>query len=663
MTSNPAPLDAALSVPTTTPMGTPAGAPMSNLGARGARRFVTAQPLGAVALVYLVVIVALGVFAPLLASHPPGEQDLSLVLAGPSNEHWLGTDTLGRDVFSRLLHGINPSLTNSAIALTVFVMIGVPLGILAGYRGGWVDAVISRSVELVIGIPAIIVVLVVLGVFASSAAAMLALGVLSAPGLIRVVRGVTLIVREEPYVIAARVSGLSPARIMGSHVLRRALGPILVQMSVFAGVSLAFQSALAFLGLLSSGGKPAWGGMIAEASTVITTNAALLLPPGVALGVTVLAFGVLGDAIRDLTSDQRPSRVVRRARRTPPPAILPVKVEAAGQAGESIPLLRVGNLTVTAGGKGGIPLVHDVSFDVSPGRTVALVGESGCGKSMTALALLGLLPAGVEVTNGSVYYAGQDLQHGGAAAYRGVRGSGVAYVAQDALGSLDPTHTVGSHLREVIRHHDRLSAAQTRERAAELLLQVNLTDTARVLASYPHEISGGMAQRINIALALAGRPQVLIADEPTTALDVTVQAEILALLRELQQSTNMAILMITHDWGVVADLAHEAVVMYAGEVVEQAPVEDIFATPRFPYTAALLAADPSTAHEGARLPALPGRVPPPGAWPRGCHFAGRCAHRRAACTAGELPLIPLDAERSTRCIRVDELVVEGVLPR
>jgi peptide/nickel transport system permease protein len=318
---------------------------------------------------------------------------------------------------------------------------------------------------------------------------------------------------------------------------------------------------------------------------------------------------------------------------------------------------------VVAGPGNGVTLVSDVTFHVRPGETVAVVGESGCGKSMTALAVLGLLPAGVRTTSGQVRFGGSDLVASGEKAYRAIRGSGIAYVSQDALGSLDPTHSVGSHLEEIIGRHEQLSASARRARAVELLHQVKLPDTDRVLAAYPHEISGGMAQRINIALGLAGRPELLIADEPTTALDVTVQAEILALLRELQDSTNMAILLITHDWGVVADLADRAVVMYAGEVVEQADVHTLFRTPRFPYTAALLAADPSTATEGARLPTLPGRVPAPGSWPTGCRFAGRCAFTRDECTAGPIPLMTVDTGSVTRCIRVDELVREGNLPR
>jgi peptide/nickel transport system permease protein len=621
------------------------------------------QPLGVAAAAYLVLLVLAGVLAPVLAPYDPAEQDLNNVLGGPSGSHWLGTDTLGRDVLSRLLYGIEPSLVNSLIAVAVFLVLGVPLGILAGYRGGWADGVISRVVELALVMPPIILVLVALSVFADSpTAAMVTLGALASTGLIRVVRAATLQVREEAFVTAARISGVRPLRIMTSHVLRRVTGPILVQASVFAGITLAAQAALAFLGLISSGGRPTWGGMIAEASQVISQDQWLLVPAGVAIGVTVLAFGLLGDAIRDLSSGEEAAAATRGPRKT-------TRTPAAGSGADRVriapadALLVVDGLSVTAGSEPGTPLVSDVSFGVGPGQTVALVGESGCGKSVTALALLGLLPPGVSISGGSVTFNGTDLAGGGPQAYRAIRGSGIGYVAQDALGSLDPTHTVGSHLLEVIRVHERLGRGATMARAVELLHQVKLTDTDRVLASYPHEISGGMAQRINIALALAGRPQLLIADEPTTALDVTVQAEILQLLRELQHATGMAILIITHDWGVVADIADRAVVMYAGEVVELADIHALFTRPRFPYSAALLAADPSTAHEGARLPTLPGRVPAPGSWPVGCRFAGRCAHVREECTSGPLPLITADDRSTTRCTRVEELVQEGALPQ
>lgn len=619
------------------------------------------QPLGVTASVFILVVVLLGILAPVIAPFPAGKQDLLVTLSGPTAEHWLGTDTLGRDILSRLLFAIIPSLGYAALASAVFLAVGIPFGIVAGYRGGRIDSIISRIAELAMSIPAIIILLVVLAVFASNpVAAMVALGILSSPGLIRVVRGSTLVVKDESFVTAATVAGVRPTRIMGTHIIRRVLGPILVQASVFLGAALVIQAALAFLGLLSpSGDEPTWGGMIGEASQVISFTAWPLIPPGLAIILMVLAFGLLGDAIRDATADDATITTGRKKRKTvmapAPAARAPLDSDTAGH------LLRVQNLRVAL--DSGVTLVDDATFTVDKGEIVAVVGESGCGKSVTALATLGLLPCGLHIEGGSVVFDGVDLRAGGASAYAAVRGSGIGYVAQDALGSLDPTHTIDSHLREVVARHEKVTASSLKARTRELLQQVQIADPERVLKLYPHEISGGMAQRVNIALALAGRPRLMIADEPTTALDVTVQSEILQLLRDLQRSTEMSVLIITHNWGVVADIADRAVVMYAGEVVETGDVFTVFDAPRFPYTAALLAADPSTSPLGEPLTTIPGRVPAPGSWPTGCRFATRCRFVTEACTQGPLPLRVVPPGSVTRCIRAEELIAEGALTR
>jgi peptide/nickel transport system permease protein len=286
---------------------------------------------------------------------------------------------------------------------------------------------------------------------------------------------------------------------------------------------------------------------------------------------------------------------------------------------------------------------------------VGIVGESGCGKSITAKAILGLLPAGGAVTAGAAVFAGEDLTALGERDLSRVRGAGIAFISQDPVNSLDPTFTIGSQLREVIRRHHPQSRQSAQTEAERLLRLVRLPDPDDVLRRRPGELSGGMAQRVCIAMALAAKPKLLIADEPTTALDVTVQAEILALLRDLQRRLGMAILLITHDWGVLADVCDRAVVMYAGEVVETALVDELYTHPRNPYTAALLAANPHRAQTGRPLPAIQGTVPRPGAWPTGCHFQARCALAEPACGTAPVALVLTRPGHLSRCRRSEEL--------
>jgi peptide/nickel transport system permease protein len=423
-------------------------------------------------------------------------------------------------------------------------------------------------------IPAIILVLVILAVVPHNEdAAMVAFGLLGAPAVLRVVRGATLKVREELYITAARVSGLTHARIVVRHVLPRVTGPIVVQATIFAAYALLFETGLAYLGLTADPQTPTWGGMVAEASTVIQQQAWLLVPSGVLIALTILALGLLGDAVRDaaVVDDGERSRHGRRARA--------ITVQAPEDDGESSDeaLLQVRGLTASLRGEEALThLVEDVSFDILPGETLGLVGESGCGKSVTALTLLRLLPPNIHPVRGRALFCGRDLLAMSDTKFDALRGSSLAYVSQEPQASLDPTFTIGSQLIEVVRHHDGSSRSEARARALELLRLVDLAEPEKVARSHAHQLSGGMAQRVAMALALAGRPQLLIADEPTTALDVTVQAEILGLLRGLQRETGMAILLITHNWGVVADICDRTIVMYAGQIVEQCGVQEMF---------------------------------------------------------------------------------------
>jgi peptide/nickel transport system permease protein len=276
---------------------------------------------------------------------------------------------------------------------------------------------------------------------------------------------------------------------------------------------------------------------------------------------------------------------------------------------------------------------------------------------MTAMAILGLLPGAGQIEGGSVFFAGRDLTRLSERELERVRGKEIGVISQEPMVSLTPTYRIGWQIAELVRQHHGVSARAARERTVELLRQVHLPDPELIARRYLHELSGGMAQRVCIARALAGEPKLLIADEPTTALDVTVQAEILELLRELQRDRKMAVLLITHDWGVIADLCDRAVVMYAGEVVEQATLTTLFREPLHPYTQALLASNPHHAPEADRLPTIPGNVPKPGAWPEGCHFHPRCGYATTACREAPIALERPVANRETRCIHHDRLVV------
>jgi peptide/nickel transport system permease protein len=611
-----------------------------------------------------VLVVVAAVAAPVLAPHDPEATDLDHVLSGPTGTHPLGTDSLGRDVLTRLMYGGQVSLAGVAVAVLTMLVLGVVTGLLAGFLSGWVDRIASWIIDLALSIPVIITLLVVLSVVGSNeTAAMITVGVLSAPSLARVVRGATMAVKQETFVAAARVAGLPSTRIITGQVLPRVTGPIIVQTAIGAGGALIAQAGIEFLGLGVQPPTPTWGGMITDAAQVVDQQAWLLVPTGLVVGLTVLAFGLLGDAVRDATADRVTSAAPpARRRRAAPPS---TQEEPAPGA-----LLALRGVTVALPTSHGTHTVVDgVDLDIRPGETVGLVGESGCGKSITGRAILGLLPRGGELTAGTVHLAGENLTAGGRQAYRAARGSRVALISQEHIGGLDPVAPVGRQVAELVRRHRGCSRGAARIRTLELLESVRLPEPAQLARRYPHELSGGMAQRVAIAMALAGDPELLIADEPTTALDVTVQAEILGLLHRLQAERGMAILLISHDLGVIAEVCHRAYVMYAGRIVESGPGAELFRTPRHPYTAGLVGCSPQRMPPRTPLAAIPGMVPEPWARPAGCHFHPRCPLATAACESGEIPMAEPAAGRHTRCLHHTELTEEddharaGVLAR
>lgn len=617
------------------------------------RRFLR-RPLGIAGAAWLALVVLGAAFAPVIAPYDPQSQDLSAPLSGPTMSHLLGTDQLGRDVLSQLLSGARPTLVGVAAALVAWLVVGGTLGVIGGYTRGGTDTVISRVADLLLSLPVLVILLVVFSVFPNSLVAPMAiLGVIASGGLIRVVRSVTISVRQELYIQAARVAGLSHGRIVLRHVLPRIASTVIVQASLFAGVALITESGLAFLGFGIVLPSPSWGGLIEEASEALSRSPWLLVPSGGILGLTVVAFVLLGNAIRDTSTESwsAPQLTSRRSTRiaTAPAGMAP------GPAAEypADVLLAVEHLSVEFSGQQGCkPVVSDLSFVIRSGETLAVLGESGCGKTITALAVLGLLPPGGRRAGGRVLLEGQDLTVLRPREMAAIRGRRIGYVAQDPMVSLDPTFTVGSQIAEAVRCHLGYDRAGARRRAVQLLDSVNIPEPAEAARRYPHQLSGGMLQRCVTALALAGDPELLIADEPTTALDVTIQAEILALLRRLQQERGMSLLLVTHDWGVVASVADRALVMYAGQLAEEATAADLFTASAHPYTRGLLASSPQLAIAGERLPAIGGSVPATGSWPAGCRFAPRCPEAEAKCRAGPIAVRIAAPGHVARCVHV-----------
>ncbi|MFI6948062.1 dipeptide/oligopeptide/nickel ABC transporter permease/ATP-binding protein [Streptomyces sp. NPDC050422] len=557
---------------------------------RGTTRRVLRNPLGGVSAALLLILVLAVVLAPLIAPQAPGASSLADAFADPSAAHPLGMDSAGRDILSRVLYGGRNTLGGALLALAIALALGVPSGLFAGYYGSRFDAVANWTVNLVMALPAMVVLLASRAILGPKVwVLMIVLGVLVAPSFFRLVRGIVANVRGELYVDAAKVSGLSDARIVARHVLTVVRGPIIIQVALVAGIAIALQAGLEFLGV-GSGSTATWGAMLNEAFQNIQRAPLLILWPGLALGLTNCALVLMAGAVRDALEEQAPRPRSARRRRADPAGEGP---EGSGRSKTPrAALLSVRGLAVAYAQPDGTDkeVVHGVDLDVHPGEIVGLVGESGSGKSQTAFSILGILPEGGRVTRGSLTVNGREVAGMSERDHRSLRGKTVGYVPQEPMSNLDPAFTIGSQLMEPIRHHLGLTRKEAAARALELLRLVEIPEPERTLRLYPHEISGGMAQRVLIAGAMSCDPELLIADEPTTALDVRVQAEVLGLLRRLQKERGLGVLLVTHNLGVVADVCDRVAVMNTGRIVETGTTEQVLGRPEDPYTRTLLAA-------------------------------------------------------------------------
>ena len=553
------------------------------------------NPTGVGSLAFLIAVVLAGVFAPALAAHDPNKASAQDILAKAGGKYLLGADGSGRDILSRLLYAIRPTIEGAALALAVAAAIGIVAGLVSGYYGKWFAGVSSWVASLLMALPGIVVLLAARSVIGPSMfGAMFIFGILLSPAFYRVVHSAVSAVRNELYVDAARVSGLSDARIIARHILTVVRAPTIILAAGVAGIAIAIQAGLDFLGL-GDLSRPTWGGMLNDAFTNIYTAPIQLLWPSLAIGLTCMALALLGNALRDeLERSGGPKRRSRPRGQPAVPAVPrhPVIAHAATGDVTNEVLLQVSGLTVGYDQPDGSvkTVVEDVSLTVRRGEVHGLVGESGSGKTQTAFAAMRLLPAGGRIVSGAIEFEGTDLATVPEAKMTRLRGAKIAYIPQEPMSNLDPAFTIGSQLTEPMRVCLGIGKAEAKKRALHLLERVGIPDPARTFAAYPHQVSGGMAQRVLIAGAVSCNPDLLIADEPTTALDVTVQAEVLDLLRDLQAEFTMGVLIVTHNFGVVADICDRVSVMSAGRIVETGPTQSIFDTPLHPYTKSLFAA-------------------------------------------------------------------------
>ena len=551
------------------------------------------NPTGLAAMIVLGLIVLSAIFADLLAPMSPNQSNIQDVLAAPGEAgHILGADGAGRDVLSRLLFATRFSVAGAFWAVLIAALIGVTTGLIAGYYQKWFESVSIWVISILQALPGIVVLLAARAVVGPSLWIIMAIfGMILSPAFYRLTYTAVVGVRNELFVDAARVAGVGDASIIGRHILSVVRAPIIIQAALLTGIAIAVQSGLDFLGF-GDPTVPTWGQMLSDAFARMYQAPMNLVWPSLAIGLTSIALVLFGNALRDELERAagKPKRRRRGAGKYVPDASGPAPVVHAEERDDDRNvLLEVNDLIVGYDQPDGTvkQVVNGVSLAVRKGEVHGLIGESGSGKTQTAWAVLRLLPAGGRIVAGTVVFGGTDLAHLSEKDMTKIRGRRIAYIPQEPMSNLDPSFTIGSQLVEPMTVTLGISKAEAKRRALALLARVGIPNPERTFAAYPHEVSGGMAQRVLIAGAVSCEADLIIADEPTTALDVTVQADILDLLRDLQNDLHVAVLIVTHNFGVVADLCDRVSVMQDGRIVETGPARSIFAGPKHAYTKSL----------------------------------------------------------------------------
>jgi len=615
------------------------------------------------ALAGLAVVAALALAAlaaPLWPLPDPNATDLDARLAPPGSPgHLLGTDHLGRDILARVVWGLRVSLAVGLVAAVVSGAVGSLIGLLAGFFGRWVDAVLMRGIDTLMAFPYLLLALAIIAALGPGLLnALIAVAVVNIPFFARAVRGVTVGLAGREFVDAARLAGLSETRVLLGEVLPNVLPTVVITVSTTVGWMILETAGLSFLGLGAQPPQADLGSMLGEGRKVFVAAPHVATVPGLVILILVMGINVLGDGVRDILDPRLRAGVLARpaAATALAPGVGGGDTPPAPDTAREPPPLAVADLSTWFRMGGQVYRAADrVGFELAPGECLGIMGESGCGKSVTALSLMRLAasPPG-RIERGSVRYRGEEVLALALPRLRRLRGGAVAYVFQDPLGTLNPLFKVGEQIADALRAHRPLARHDARARAVDLLERVRIPEPAARVDAYPHELSGGMRQRVGIAMALANEPDVIVADEPTTALDVTTQAEILSTLRELCHAQGAALIFISHDFGVIHRMCERVLVMYAGQVVETGSVAQVFHAPRHPYTRRLMRCVPRLGEAGRALDAIPGLPPPVNDLPRGCYFAERCDMVVEACRRGPIELQDLGDGRRSRCIRAHE---------
>ena len=616
-----------------------------------------------IAVLFLALLAVVAVFAPLFSPHGP--LATGTPVQPPSAEHWMGTDAIGRDIFSRVTHGARSSLLIGLAATAGALLAAAVIGSIAATGAKFLSEVVMRVLDVVMSFPGIALAAVFVAVFGTSLPVLVfAIGFLYVPQLARVVRANVLSQFGEDYVAASQVMGASTPWILAKHVARNCIAPIMVFATVLVADAIVLEASLSFINAGVQPPNPSWGNILADGKQLLLSG--YWWPtffPGLMILLTTLALNILSEGLTDAMASPRVKVDVDvEADEQAASAVEPASPEHTEEEHEvlgatddetahrlliesltalraaelsrpertpaddtSAPLLEVQDLRVSfPEAHGEVDILDGISFQVRPGETMGLVGESGSGKSVASLAVMGLLPRTARIS-GRVLLNGTDLLTLPAKRINALRGHEIAMIYQDALSSLNPSMLIRSQMAQLTRRGGTRSAS-------ELLELVGL-EPQRILNSYPHELSGGQRQRVLIAMALTRDPKLVIADEPTTALDVTVQKQVVDLLNSLREELGFAMVFVSHDLALVSQLADRITVMYAGQVMEQATTHELLIDPRHEYTRGLLGSVLSIEAGAERLHQVPGTVPSPRDFAPGDRFAPRSLDPAADPTA------------------------------